>query len=231
MVVCGSARAAALVSRIVVLSLFAACGCHREDTRTKVSSVTRCERAIYEATTKQTIQEASRIYHEGCADLHAEPGCRQAFHDAAKAKPENQLSMTAEGCRKAYCPILGPSKFEICRDDFKATPASLLRAWPPFQSAVLKHDTGPMHHRVTNALLRQYLHIKSLERAEPSKKTPADAGASSASGEGGAPLPAASGSAPAASGSSAASASSASLGPKGRAAASAPPAPSRTPPK
>jgi hypothetical protein len=157
-------------------------GCERGDkAHIEPVAVSRCERGIQRATAKNTMKDAMEIYYAECAGIHSEPLCRNAFKSAAKAPLDKQLSMIALGCSRAYCPILGEGAFEICRKDFQASGESLSRAWPPFHGAIVAREAGGMNQRVNNALLRLYVHTRSLASAEAEEPptpaaSPADAG-------------------------------------------------------
>jgi hypothetical protein len=175
-------------------------GCERGDkAHIEPVAVSRCERGIQRATSKNTMKEAMEIYYEECAGIHSEPLCRNAFKTAAHAPLDKQLSTISLGCSRAYCPILGEGAFEICRKGFQASEESLARAWPPFHGAVVAREAGGMNQRVNNALLRLYVHTRSLASAEADAPAPSAASAESASGDAAPAASASTGAAPSAS--------------------------------
>src|SRR5260221_1329752 len=123
---------------VAVPVLVALAGCRRAGPpRINVAAVERCERGIGTAVNAETSSEGSHIYYETCKDIHAEPGCREAFASASKVEPEQALAVVSEGCRKAYCPILESASLEMCKTTFQLTLASALRSWPPMHEAII----------------------------------------------------------------------------------------------
>jgi hypothetical protein len=137
------------------------------------AAVVRCERGVQHATSQADAAQAHSIYYRACADIHAQPECRQAFIKASKAPPDDQMRIVIQGCTKAYCSTVGTG-LEICQPGFEATPPAILRAWPPFHAAIIKHDAKGLEPRVNNALLAFFLKAQTLPQtaAETPPATP-----------------------------------------------------------
>ncbi|HEX3596936.1 MAG TPA: hypothetical protein VHU80_17625 [Polyangiaceae bacterium] len=198
----------ALLAVVLTLSIpFSACKEDADQSPAGASppGAVKCKSGIDRAVKASTVQEADSIYYSECSALFAQPVCRAAWSAAAKLPPGQQIPPIADACRKAYCPSLTAFAFEACRDDFKATPESLQRAWPPLFDAILAREAAAAAPEVSSGMLVLYAHLQQLAAAA----TPPSA---SAAAEGSAGPPSASGttSAPAASGSSAIPAASAS---------------------
>jgi hypothetical protein len=164
--------------------LAAGCRCDQSSPpRIEETGVVRCERGVQRVTAENDMQAAMRIYYTECSTIHAELGCRQAFLSAAQAKPEDQIKVIAEGCKAAYCPILGSEGLELCKPGVSLTPEVLQATWPPFHNAVVAYDTGRFAPRVQKALLIVYAHAMKLA-AKTGGKAPADAAAPAASASG-----------------------------------------------
>lgn len=160
--------------RFVVVALFScavlptAC---RKDEPSQVAlpagAVGKCESGIRKAVTKPTVKEVMTLYYDECADLYTEAGCRDAFHAAAHAEVKDQVAIVMQGCRSAYCPLLGSSAYEACTDGFQVTPETALRAWPKLQSAILAHEAGAYSGEVTNMLMALYAYTLKLPPEQP----------------------------------------------------------------
>jgi hypothetical protein len=139
-------------------------GCTEEEQKPRISlaSVERCERGLREGATLTWV-EAYRVYHRECAEIRAEPGCRDAYLKAADATDTDRPGILAEGCGKAYCKILGADQFELCRPDFQPTPTLMAAAWPKFHDAALQYDAGPFYRRLSVAIALFY--VKTMKSA------------------------------------------------------------------
>lgn len=180
-------------------------GCQKEDPESTgpTPGVTRCLKGLDRATAAPTLKEGSSIYYGECADMFSDVACRDAFRAAAKLEPAAQLGAVADACKKAYCPALGAFAFAICKDDFKATPESLTRDWPPLFDAIVAREAGMSASEVSSSLLKFYAGSAAKAvappvasaSAAPSAIAPATTGsaAPSAATSGGSP-PAATGS-------------------------------------
>jgi hypothetical protein len=178
-------------------------------------AVGRCETGIRKALTKPTVREAMSVYYDECADLYTEAGCRDAFHAAAHAEVKDQAGIVLQGCRAAYCPVLGEGIYEACSDGFQLTTESAMRAWPKLYSAILAHEAGAYSGEVQNMLMTLYAYtIKLGGFDQPSASASGAAAAESAAPEGSVAPP-----------SSAAPPASASAAPVGSAAAAPMPTP------
>jgi len=179
----------------LVLSGVLPCACRKDEPGQVVlpaGAVGRCEAGIRKATTKPTAREAMSIYYDECADLYSEAGCRDAFHAAAHAESREQLSIVLQGCRSAYCPLLGAGRYEACNDSFQVTPESAVRAWPPIAGAILAHEAGAYSGELTNAVIALYAYTMKLGGADqagsasagaPASAVPSSEAAPSSSGE------------------------------------------------
>jgi hypothetical protein len=208
----------ALSSALLGLSLLLLSGCKEDADQSPASTgaaltagAAKCKGGIDRALKASTIADANSIYYTECSALFSQPACRDAWVAAAKLPPPEQITKVAEACRKAYCPSLSALSFEVCRDDFVATTASLTKAWPTLFDAILTREAGTAAPEVSGAMLALYVHLKQLESQAPVPP------ASSANEGAAAPGPSGSAASPEPSGGAAASAAPA---------ASSPPAPS-----
>lgn len=79
----------------------------------------------------------------GCADLHAAPGCREAWRTAASVSPEMRIAVVAAGCQRAYCPTLSPPRPTLCEHEVSTmSPSELGPAWAELERLVLARDLG-----------------------------------------------------------------------------------------
>jgi hypothetical protein len=204
-------RAIRIIAALLAVSL-PLVGCKAEEDQSAGAAsplgASRCTRGLVRAAKAPTEAEATTIYYEECAELFSQPGCRDGWRAAAKLPAAEQVGLVADACRKAYCPSLKAFSFEICRDDFTATPATLLKAWPPLFDAIVAKEAGPATQDVSSAMLVLYAHLKQIgpaipppSSAEPSAVAPAPSGSAgvpatsaSAGVPGGATAPAGSGS-------------------------------------
>jgi hypothetical protein len=132
------------------------------------ASVDKCEQGLKRAGAETDLAVAMRLYHEECADLYVQPGCRQAFLTAASAPQTEQVTLVADGCRRAYCPVLpSASGLEICKPGFGVTLESAQRAWPPLQEAILAYDGKGLAPRVTRFTVAFYSHVLALQGKSP----------------------------------------------------------------
>ncbi|MBM4361278.1 MAG: hypothetical protein FJ104_01265, partial [Deltaproteobacteria bacterium] len=147
----------------LVLAL-AAPGCAKGNASPRVllSDVERCERGAREAGRKPTLAEGSATYYRECSAIYVEPLCREAFVSAAGVAEGEALPLIAEGCRKAYCPLVPPGTSGLCSGGALPTGADLLREWPRLNEAIVAHDSGPHAARVTRALLVGYAALRDL---------------------------------------------------------------------
>jgi hypothetical protein len=160
----------------------------------------RCTRGLARAAKAPTEQEATAIYYEECADLFSQAACRDQWRAAAKLPVSEQVGHVADACRKAYCPSLKAFSFDICRDDFVATPAAVLKGWPPLFDAIIAKEAGSATQEVSSSMLVLYAHLKQIAPAPvPPSEEPsgsASAGASAAPPSSAAPATSASAGAP-----------------------------------
>ena len=219
-------RAIRIVAALLAVSLpFAGCKGEEDQSASAASPLgaSRCTRGLGRAAKAATEQEATAIYYEECAELFSQPGCREAWKSAAKLPAAEQTGHVADACRKAYCPTLKAFSFDICRDDFAATPSTILKAWPPLFDAIVAKEAGPATQEVSSAMLVLYAHLKQMAPGTPpaNPEPSASADAPAASGSAAAPAASASGAPPAGS----AHGSVVDKAPKPRAKPAAPPKP------
>jgi hypothetical protein len=177
-----------LASAVLGVSLLLFSGC-KEDTDQSPAptgaalsvGALKCKSGIDRALRASTITDANSIYYTECSALFSQPACRDAWVAAAKLPPAEQIPKIADACRKAYCPSLSALSFEACRDDFKATPASLTKMWPTLSDAILTREVGTAAPDVSSAMLTLYVHLKQLEAAE-APAAPASSGSEGAPG-------------------------------------------------
>ena len=171
--------------------------CRKEEPNQVVlpaGAIGRCESGIRKAVTKTTLKEVMAIYYDECAEMYSEAGCRDAYHAAAHADPKEQVSIVMQGCRSAYCPLLGAYSYEACNDNFQMTPESVIRAWPKLQQAILAHEAGAYSGEVSNLLMALYAHTVKISGTDPASAMAAGSAAPPASGApGGSAAPPASG--------------------------------------
>ena len=191
-------RAIRIVAALLAVSV-SVVGCKGEEDQSAAASsplgASRCTRGLARAAKAPTEQEATAIYYEECAELFSQPGCRDGWRAAAKLPAAAQVGQVADACRKAYCPSLKAFSFEICRDDFTATPDTLLKAWPPLFDAIVAKEAGPATQEVSSAMLVLYAHLKQIGPATPPPSAEPEGSASAApaaSGSARAPVPSAS---------------------------------------
>jgi hypothetical protein len=203
------ARASA--SLVAVGLLFA--GCHKEEesaAETTVSaSAVRCVNGIHKAIESTTMEGLMSTYYEECAELFSQPGCRDAWRAAAKAPLADQSKLTADACRKAYCPVLGSFAFDICKEGFVSTPESIAKDWPPLFDAIVARESGAASAEVSTLLVAVYarsLQLKASAAAAPSGEAPGAMGSASAGAPAGSAAPPSSSAAPPSSASAAGSA-------------------------
>jgi hypothetical protein len=163
-----------VVFRSVALLLFACVvaptACRKDEPNQVVlpaGAIGRCESGIRKAVTKTTLKEVMAIYYDECAEMYSEAGCRDAFHAAAHADMKEQVSIVMQGCRSAYCPLLGAYSYEACNDNFQMTPESVVRAWPKLQQAILAHEAGAYSGEVSNLLMALYAHTVRISGTDP----------------------------------------------------------------
>jgi hypothetical protein len=155
---------------LLLFACFAAPACRKDEPSQVVlpaGAIGRCESGIRKAVTKTAIKEVMSIYYDECADMYSEAGCRDAFHAAAHADSKEQVSIVTQGCRSAYCPLLGAYSYEACNDNFQMTPESVVRAWPKLQQAILAHEAGAYAGEVSNLLMALYAHTVKISGADP----------------------------------------------------------------
>jgi hypothetical protein len=191
-------RAIRIVAALLAVSLPVA-GCKGEEDQSAAAAsplgASRCTRGLARAAKAPTEQESTTIYYEECAELFSQPGCREAWRAAAKLPAAEQVGQVADACRKAYCPSLKAFSFEICRDDFAATPATLIKGWPPLFDAIVAKEAGPAQQDVSSAMLVLYAHLKQIGPATPPPSTAQPSASAEAPAASGAIVPAASASA------------------------------------
>jgi hypothetical protein len=152
-----------------------ASACHDDDGAPSTPpppSVTHCVDGAERALEATTLAALMSEYYDDCADLNTEAACRDAWHAAAHAPVDAQLGIVAEGCRKAYCPVLGSYAFDICKSDFVATPDSLARAWGPFGNAIVAREAGAYAQLVTAAQLTVYARSVQLKTEAHAAQVP-----------------------------------------------------------
>lgn len=163
-----------LASVVFGVSILLFSGCKEDADQSPTSSsgaalsagASKCKGGIDRALKASTIAEANSIYYTECSALFSQAACRDAWVGAAKLPSGEQIPMVADACRKAYCPSLSALSFEACRDDFKATPESLAKAWPTLFDAILTREVGAAAPEVSGAMLTLYVHLKQLEAAQ-----------------------------------------------------------------
>jgi hypothetical protein len=192
-----------------ILPVFAVhLACSRDEpARIGVDAVERCERGITNALKAPTRTKGAQTYYGACKDLHAEPGCRDAYERASKLDPTAAMVEVAEGCRKAYCSVLKQDSLALCKNTQPLTYEQALKGWGQFHGAVIQHDAKPFSARIEFSLLRFYARWQQPWGDAPSAASSAPSAAPPASGS--AALDA---SAPAGSGVPASSASGAPVG-------------------
>ena len=182
---------------VLIACSFGPTACRKDEPNQVVlpaGSIGRCESGIRKAVTKTELKEVMSIYYDECADMYSEAGCRDAFHAAAHADMKEQVSIVMQGCRSAYCPLLGAYSYEACNDNFQMTPESVVRAWPKLQQAILAHEAGAYSGEVSNLLMALYAHTVKISGTDPAASAAA-AGAAAPPASG---VPAGSGAPPAA---------------------------------
>ncbi|HEX4335257.1 MAG TPA: hypothetical protein VH062_05050 [Polyangiaceae bacterium] len=183
----------AFIATVLGVSLlFSGCKEDADQSAAAISppGATKCKSGIERAVKAPTASEATSIYYAECSALFSQAACRDAWSGAAKLPESDQIPQIAEACRKAYCPSLTAFAFEACRDDFKATPTSLTRAWPPLFDAILAREALASAPDVSSSMLVLYARLKQLAAQNPPPATSAVPEAASA-------VPSASASAPA----------------------------------
>jgi hypothetical protein len=189
----------------VTALVFSACKGEEDRSPSAIAppGATRCVQGIQRAVKASTEKEVSAIYYDECAEMFSQPACRDAYRAAAQAPANLQLSGIAQACRKAYCPSYSAFSFDICRDDFNATPEALAKTWPPLFDAILAREAGPAQPQVTSSMLVLYARLKQLEASAPPPETPsapsgvpAPPSSASAGAPAGSAAPSAAGSAP-----------------------------------
>jgi hypothetical protein len=180
-----------LAFRSLALVLFACVAaptaCRKDEPNQVVlpaGAIGRCESGIRKAVTKTALNEVMAIYYDECAEMYSEAGCRDAFHAAAHADMKEQVSIVMQGCRSAYCPLLGAYSYEACGDNFQMTPESVVRAWPKLQQAILAHEAGAYSGEVSNLLMALYAHTVKISGTDPAASAAAAAAAAAPPGSG-----------------------------------------------
>lgn len=192
--------AGSLVVGIACLGL--AIGC-RKERPPPARPVAECLSSMQRAAEGATVGEVTSTYYSGCAEMFTAKGCQDAWKQAASAPLEQQMSIVATACRKAYCPDMAAFSLSICRDDFQPTKEALDRDWPKLLEAMVSREAQSYAADLQPGFLAVYVRTTLLADAEKA------AAALKKLGDGGAP-PAPSGSvAPAASASAAPAASAA----------------------
>ncbi|HYV48458.1 MAG TPA: hypothetical protein VFA20_26545 [Myxococcaceae bacterium] len=104
----------------------------------------QCQKALQAAAAAGLKGEAlMRAMLEGCQTLPAEPACRKAYEQAAKAERKDIFPTLINGCRAAYCPSFQEPVPALCHADLaKETPDALLQDWSELTLAVMKQDLG-----------------------------------------------------------------------------------------
>ncbi|HEX7669461.1 MAG TPA: hypothetical protein VF395_07760 [Polyangiaceae bacterium] len=177
-------RVAVSLVLIPLAFCFSCVGCQKEEPETTgpTPGVTKCLKGLEQASAAPTLRDGTSIYYGECADMFSDVSCRDAFRAAAKLEPAAQLGAVADACKKAYCPALGAFAFAICKDDFKATPESLTRDWPPLFDAIVAREAGMSAGEVSASLLKFYVSsaAKALASAAPSASSAPPAGSAPA---------------------------------------------------
>ena len=173
-----------------------------------------------------TVAAVTSTYYSGCADMFTATACRDAWKQAAAAPFEQQMSIVATACRKAYCPDMSAFSLAICRDDFEPTMAALAKDWPPLLEAMVSREAQLYAPDLNPGFLAVYVKTTVLRSQETAAAAPQPSGDAPPAASGSAPPP--SSAAPPASG-SAAPPSSAAATPPASGAKAPPPAPSAAP--
>jgi hypothetical protein len=175
----------------LLLACFVAPTACRKDEPNQVvlpaGAIGRCESGIRKAVTKTTLKDVMSIYYDECAEMYTEAGCRDAFHAAAHADMKEQVSIVMQGCRSAYCPLLGAYSYEACNDNFQMTPESVVRAWPKLQQAILAHEAGAYSGEVSNLLMALYAHTVKISGTDPAAAVAAGGSAAPTASDSAAP--------------------------------------------
>ncbi|HEY6560789.1 MAG TPA: hypothetical protein VI072_26105 [Polyangiaceae bacterium] len=166
----------------VGLGVFAACKREQpEGAKIDATAIERCERGIERAVLQTETRQSMKTYYGECAGIYTEQGCRQAYQDAANLDPSQQMAKVLEGCRAAYCPSFANQEFEACKPDFKpASPAVIMKAWPPLHEAILERDLRAYAPRVSRAMLVFYSRV--MQRMGGAMAPPPASGAAEADG-------------------------------------------------
>src|SRR5262245_42525296 len=155
---------------VLVACALAPAACRKDEPNQVVlpaGAIGRCETGIRKAVTKNTLKEVMSIYYDECAEMFSEAGCRDAFHSAAHADMKEQMGIVMQGCRSAYCPLLGAYSYEACNDNFQVTTESVVRAWPKLLQAILAHEAGAYSGEVSNLLMVLYAHTLKISKTDP----------------------------------------------------------------
>ncbi|MBW2526150.1 MAG: hypothetical protein JRI23_18355 [Deltaproteobacteria bacterium] len=106
------------------------------------AAVTRCQQALQQV--RGTDVQAQRIIAQGCQDLFALDGCRQAWGRLDPYSPHTRASAVASACAAAYCPVLRPPLPALCtRQVASLRPSELATLWNELFPVILAHDLGP----------------------------------------------------------------------------------------
>ena len=140
---------AAAASVIVAAMLVA---CHRDPSpRIHLATIEQCESGIQRAVNEHPDERAARTYHESCADLYVEKGCRDAFFQAGSVRRDRRDKLILNACRKDYCPLLTDERLEACQPGFDGSSASIARALAPLDDAIVAYDArGTRHSSATS---------------------------------------------------------------------------------
>lgn len=82
-------------------------------------------------------------FARGCADVHAEPDCRDAWRRAIDARPEKRTREVAAACAPAACRSLPEPKPALCDQEIAhLRPATLDRRWAELYEALIRRDVA-----------------------------------------------------------------------------------------
>jgi hypothetical protein len=119
-----------------------------------------------------TVAEVTATYYSGCAEMFTATACRDAWKQAATAPLEQQMSIVATACRKAYCPDMAAFSLAICRDDFQPTQKSLESDWPPLLEAMVSREAQLYATDLSPGFLAVYVRTTVLKNAETAAAAP-----------------------------------------------------------
>jgi hypothetical protein len=107
------------------------------------AAVAACIAAVGASATEPDSARAGRAVATGCAELYAEPACRQGYTTAwdERTSPAERTRILVEACTAAYCPKLDEPRPDLCTAPAQAF-AERAAQWQRFQRVVLVRDLG-----------------------------------------------------------------------------------------